>query len=95
MTCLSGTISTITILVALASYTRSCYDNFPEESYTGSTVEYSLGPGFICLLIPQLFKPIEVLLNILTPVVREEEEGTSIQDHTLSTKFIGQSSEYL
>jgi hypothetical protein len=73
MTILSGLISTLTILISLATYQSECYVNFPEESDNGATITYSLGPGFICLLIPQLFKPLEVVINILTPVGSKSE----------------------
>jgi hypothetical protein len=73
MTILSGTISTLTILISLSTYQSGCYSNFPSETDEGVSISYSLGPGFICLLIPQLFKPIEVLINILTPVGKRSE----------------------
>lgn len=82
MTILSGTISTLTILISLSTYQAECYSNFPDKSDTGVTIDYSLGPGFICLLIPQIFKPFEVLVNILTPVGRKSEND-------LEKRFVG------
>jgi hypothetical protein len=57
-------------------YTSDCYDNLPNETTDGRGIDYSLGPGFICLLIPQIFKPIEVIVNILTPVVKDNDESS-------------------
>ena len=82
MTILSGTLSTLTILISLSTYQTGCYSNFPNETDTGENISYSLGPGFICLLIPQLFKPIEVLINILTPVGKRVEKD-------LEQSFVG------
>ena len=79
MTILSGTISTLTILISLATYQTECYVNFPSKTGTGETITYSLGPGFICLLIPQLFKPIEVIINILTPVSKKTNNSEMSQ----------------
>mmetsp|Transcript_9314 Transcript_9314/g.14030 ORF Transcript_9314/g.14030 Transcript_9314/m.14030 type:complete len:249 (-) Transcript_9314:45-791(-) len=75
MTILSGTVSTLTILISIATYQEGCYDNLPDETESGSSITYNLGPGFICLLIPQFIKPVEVIVNILTPVVDEEEQS--------------------
>jgi hypothetical protein len=83
MTILSGLISTFTILISLSTYQTECYVNFPDESDNGATISYSLGPGFICLLIPQLFKPLEVMINILTPVGRRADNG--LQKRFVST----------
>jgi hypothetical protein len=68
---LSGTISTLTMLVALSEYQSLCFSNLPTEDPIGKKLNYTLGPGFICLLIPQIIKPIEILINILTPVARD------------------------
>lgn len=76
-TILSGTISTLSILISLSVYTNDCYDNLPDETADGRSIDYNLGPGFICLLIPQIFKPIEVLVNILTPVVKDSDQSVS------------------
>lgn len=73
-TIMSGTISTLSILVSLSLYQQDCYQNLPNELENGSNIDYKLGPGFICLLIPQILKPIEVLVNVLTPVVKDSDD---------------------
>lgn len=75
MTILSGLISTLTILISLSTYQAECYSNFPSETDNGATITYTLGPGFVCLLIPQLFKPIEVIINLLTPVPKKKSDN--------------------
>ena len=70
-TILSGTVSTLTILISLSLYQRKCLEELPDETDEGASIDYTLGPGFICLLIPQILKPIEVLVNVLTPVVKD------------------------
>mmetsp|Transcript_3339 Transcript_3339/g.3306 ORF Transcript_3339/g.3306 Transcript_3339/m.3306 type:complete len:245 (+) Transcript_3339:42-776(+) len=67
-TILTGLFSTFTMLAALSEYSNLCYKNLPTEGPNGEEIVYKLGPGFVCLLIPQIIKPFEVLINILTPV---------------------------
>jgi hypothetical protein len=75
-TIITGIISTISMLIALSEYSTLCYKNLPTKGPEGDTITYSLGPAFICLLIPQIIKPIEVIINFLTPVPLKKEENS-------------------
>lgn len=68
MAIFTGTLSSTVMLSALSTYSEKCYDNLPDNTHNGSPVDYRYGPGFICLLFPQVFKIIEVVFNIITPV---------------------------
>lgn len=48
-----------------------CYSELPDHNRAGLSIDYSYGPGFICLLFPQVFKLIEVVFNIATPVPQQ------------------------
>jgi hypothetical protein len=67
----SGIFSSIVMMFSLSTFNEGCFYNLPETSASGSDVTYSLGPGFIFVLIPQLFKLTEALINLCTPVGTE------------------------
>ena len=68
MAILTGTISSIVMLSSLATYSEQCYSELPDHTQAGLSLDYEYGPGFICLVFPQVFKLIEVVFNLLTPV---------------------------
>jgi hypothetical protein len=67
----TGLLSSIVMMSALASYSDQCYSEFPGHTRTGLSIDYSYGPGFVCLLFPQVFKLIEVVFNFATPVPQQ------------------------
>lgn len=71
MAIFSGLLSSIVMISALASYSDLCFSDLPEHTREGASIEYSYGPGFICLLFPQVFKLIEVVFNFATPVPQQ------------------------
>lgn len=64
----TGTLSSIIMLSALSTFSDQCYDSLPNHTREGLPIDYSYGPGFVCLLFPQVFKLIEVVFNLVTPV---------------------------
>lgn len=68
MAIFTGLLSSVVMLSALATYSDHCYVKLPNHTQDGQSVDYSYGPGFLCLLFPQVFKLIEVVFNIATPV---------------------------
>eukprot|EP00961_Rhodomonas_salina_P033335 448741-Rhodomonas_salina.1 len=72
-------IGFIGTLLALSSFASGCYENLPdsittcnEESGvrvcgTASDIKWSLGPGFILILIATLLKIIDLVVNCLVP----------------------------
>ena len=62
-----GVTGTISTLLALSIYADVCARELPDHILSQS-VDYELGPGFICLLVATLLMPIDVFINLLTPV---------------------------
>jgi fluoride ion exporter CrcB/FEX len=68
MALLTGIIGTITTLSSVSLFLDGCFRHLPEETSDGRLISYSYGPGLICIVIPQILKPMDVLVNLLTPV---------------------------
>lgn len=73
MAIITGLISFFTTIVALASYANGCYRNLPDQIF-GEDVTYEFGPGFVCLLVACLLKPIDIIVNILMPVHPHDDD---------------------
>jgi len=73
-----GVTGTISTLLALSIYADVCARELPDHILSQS-VDYELGPGFICLLVATLLMPIDVFINLLTPVP-QRDEASSYQD---------------
>jgi hypothetical protein len=71
MAIFTGLLSSIVMLSALVTYSDQCFSELPDKTKDGLSVEYSYGPGFICLLFPQVFKLVEVVFNFATPVPQQ------------------------
>jgi hypothetical protein len=87
---LTGVLGFFSTMAALSTYAGGCYRNLPTE-YNGITIDYSLGPGFICLLVATALKVIDVVANVFLPVVPYVELGlhTSLVDpQMLSTSEV-------
>jgi hypothetical protein len=69
MSIFTGIVGTISTLTALSSYADGCYNNLP------SSVDLHLGPGFCCLLVATLLKPVDVVLHLLLPVPAKEDQS--------------------
>jgi len=65
---LTGVLGFVSTLAALSTYAGGCYHNLPTE-YNGVRINYSLGPGFLCLLVATVLKIIDVVANVFLPVV--------------------------
>lgn len=72
MALFTGIMGTITTLIALSSYSDGCFKNLPDSDSSGD-VEWKLGPGFSLLLVATLLKPVNVIIHMLMPVVKEED----------------------
>lgn len=73
MALFTGFVGTISTLVALSTYADGCYRNLPDTDPSGDDITWSLGPGFAMLLIATFLKPLDMLLHIILPVVKDEE----------------------
>ena len=67
MAIITGFIGTATTLVALSVYADVCGRELPDKILTRD-ISYEIGPGFVCLLVATILKPIDVIVNLLTPV---------------------------
>mmetsp|Transcript_3947 Transcript_3947/g.6178 ORF Transcript_3947/g.6178 Transcript_3947/m.6178 type:complete len:266 (+) Transcript_3947:90-887(+) len=90
MAILTGIVSTLTTLSSLSLFLDGCFRHLPDSTTAGNTVSYSLGPGFICLLIPQIIKPLDVIVNIMTPVACVDKDGDDI-DFLLDNRLLADS----
>lgn len=70
-----GTIGTISTLLALSLYVDVCARELP-NTIMSQSVDYELGPGFVCLLVATLLRPFDVVLNLLTPVPSRDPDDT-------------------
>jgi len=76
----TGFLGFFTTIASLSAYADGCYNNLPDE-LIGHNITYSLGPGFICLLIATVLKVFDIVVMIFTPVVpynEDDEDADSI-----------------
>ena len=67
MSIITGFIGTLSTLVALSLYADVCGRQLPDTIFN-KDIDYDIGPGFVCLLVATLLKPIDVVINVLMPV---------------------------
>lgn len=72
MSLITGFIGTLTTLTALSLYADVCGRHLP-DTVLGRNIDYEIGPGFVCLLVATLLKPIDVIINLLTPVPEQQD----------------------
>jgi hypothetical protein len=93
MALITGFISTLSTLLALSVYADVCIRQLP-ETVLAKDITYELGPGFVCLLVATLLKPIDVIINLLTPVPDRQEEETDSAESAGSSKSKSQPAQY-
>lgn len=84
----TGIIGTLSSLSSLSLYADGCLNNLPTSDVSGNSITYTFGPGFACLLLATLLKPIDVIVHFVTPVVRDKESLTALMDDTLPQKVV-------
>ena len=70
---LTGFVGFISNLSSLSAYANSCFSNLPSQDPLGDDIVFRLGPGFVCILIATMLKPIDFFVHLLTPVADKEE----------------------
>ena len=70
----TGLMGAFSTLIALSTYADGCYRNLPDKDPIGSEIVWYLGPGFVCLLVATLLKPIDFLIHLLMPVEKPAEQ---------------------
>lgn len=76
----TGIIGTLSSLSSLSLYADGCLNNLPTANASGDKISYTFGAGFACLLLATLLKPFDVLVHLVTPVVRENEMDASLNE---------------
>ncbi len=56
----------------MIAYSNECSSHLPSDLFD-EDVKYDLGPAFACLLCATFLKPMEIFVNLLTPVVLKDE----------------------
>ena len=76
----TGIIGTLSSLSSLSLYADGCLNNLPTIDASGDKISYTFGAGFACLLLATLLKPFDVLVHFVTPVVRDNEMDSSLNE---------------
>ena len=84
----TGIIGTLSTLSSLSLYANGCLNNLPTTDGLGNSIDYTYGPGFACLLLATLLKPIDVFVHLVTPVIREKDTQFASMDDALREKVI-------
>ena len=72
----TGVLSVITSLISLSVYANGCARDLPDEIAPGDKMTYKMGPGYVSLVAAIFLLPINVIVNLLTPVPGPEEDLT-------------------
>mmetsp|Transcript_13783 Transcript_13783/g.14363 ORF Transcript_13783/g.14363 Transcript_13783/m.14363 type:complete len:251 (+) Transcript_13783:86-838(+) len=70
---ITGIIGTVSTLSAISVYVKGCQNNLP-ASVGGHDIDYITGPGLACLATATFLQPVNVIVNILTPVIEEDQK---------------------
>jgi hypothetical protein len=70
---ITGLIGTISTLSAISVYVQGCQNSLPDR-IGGVDIDYTTGPGLACLATATFFQPINVIGNLLTPVVEDQDD---------------------
>lgn len=73
---LTAALGMITTLYSLSSYVDSCSRELPDKTAEGENIDWVMGPGFSCLLVATMIKPIDFIAHAIVPVIKpEDDEG--------------------
>jgi len=77
---LTGCLGFLLTLSSLATYADGCHNNLPDG--------YEFGPGFVCILIATLLKPLDVLFHAILPVPKSKtKDHYRVDNWTQSMEF--------
>eukprot|EP00603_Paraphysomonas_imperforata_P003605 CAMPEP_0114432854 /NCGR_PEP_ID=MMETSP0103-20121206/11380_1 /TAXON_ID=37642 ORGANISM="Paraphysomonas imperforata, Strain PA2" /NCGR_SAMPLE_ID=MMETSP0103 /ASSEMBLY_ACC=CAM_ASM_000201 /LENGTH=252 /DNA_ID=CAMNT_0001602563 /DNA_START=45 /DNA_END=803 /DNA_ORIENTATION=- len=61
-------------LFSLSSFVNDCSRELPDRTGAGETIDWSMGPGFACLLLATIIKPIDFFAHLIVPVIKPDED---------------------
>ena len=67
---LTAVLGFVTTLQSLSIFVDDCSRHLPESTASGDHIDWAMGPGFGCLLLATLIKPIDFLAHFIVPVVK-------------------------
>src|SRR3546814_2670498 len=84
---ITGVIGFLSTLSSLSSYGAGCFGSLPDEFTIGLSdvnMTWTHGPGFACILVATLFKPLNVIAHLMLPTPDEKtkkpvEDGASFE----------------
>lgn len=71
LTAILGCVGT---LFALSSYLNDCNRELPERTGAGVSIDWGVGPGFVCLLVATIIKPIDFFAHMIVPVIKPDTD---------------------
>lgn len=73
-------IGLISCIVALTNFLDGCYYHLPQADDLDADIDWIIGPGAVCLLISLVLKPIDIIMHMVLPVVKEDTLMDDIQE---------------
>lgn len=70
---LTSLIGFLSSLSALSVYANGCARNLPDELSPGVSIDYEIGPGFVCIMVATLLLPFNFFANLFMPVPDKDE----------------------
>jgi len=64
----------IACIVALTNFLDGCYYHLPQADPLHADIEWVVGPGSICLLVSLVLKPVDIIMHMLIPVIKDDDE---------------------
>ena len=59
-------------ITALTNFLDGCYYHLPQADALHDDIAWVVGPGSICLLLSLFLKPIDIIMHMVLPVVKED-----------------------
>jgi hypothetical protein len=70
----------VACITALTNFLDGCYYHLPQADELHADIAWVVGPGAVCLLLSLLLKPVDIILHMLLPVVKEDTLLDEIQE---------------
>ena len=87
---ITGILGFLSTLSSLSTYAGGCYENLPDQlAVEGGHVDmdWRLGPGFACILVATLLKPLNIIAHVLLPTPDEKNRPADGEYNEMSSKI--------